>query len=275
MKCFFSFLILAVAFISCDDPSLDDNSGMNQEVVEPVLDVVGLSDIQIAATTPTNITDNIEITYDQNQLITNISFNGSQDLSYSFNYAANNRLGSAVKTESNVTTNYNFNYIDDTVVIEATEPNGNIIEKQLFTDTQNRINRVVTRLTDVAGTTTQVEDLRYQYTANFNVSRINSISENGFTIIAYSEFTYEFNNNPFRDMNDVLRILIFPDFVPYTRYLPSSRMDYTSDTTGVTLDRSFDYVYTLQEDQFPSSREITTTESGTTEISFEFFNYIP
>jgi hypothetical protein len=247
---------------------------MNQEVVEPVLDVVGLSDIQIAATTPTNITDNIFITYDQNQLITNISFNGNQDLNYSFDYAANNRLETAVRTESNVTTTYDFSYVDDTVIIEFTELNGNVIERQLYTDTQNRINRVVTRLTDVAGTTTQVEDLRYQYTANFNVSRINSISENGFTIIAYSEFTYEFNNNPFRDMNDVLRILIFPDFVPYTRYLPSSRMDYTSDTNGVTLDRSFDYVYTLQEDQFPSSREITTTESGITEISFEFFNYI-
>lgn len=275
MKCFFSFLILAVAFISCDDPSLDSNSGTNQEVVEPVLDVVGLSDIQIAATTPSNVTDNIMISYDQNKLITNITFNGNQDLNYSFDYAANNRLETAVKTESNITTTYNFSYVDDTVIIESIEPSGDLRERQLYTDTQNRINRVVTRLTTTTGATSQVEDLRYQYTANFNVNRINKISENGFTIIGYSEFTYEFNNNPFRDMNDVLRILIFPDFVPYTRYLPSSRMDYTSDTNGVTLDRTFNYEYTLQEDQFPSSREITTTTSGASEISFEFFNYIP
>ena len=275
MKCFFSFLILAVAFISCDDPSLDSNSGMNQEVVEPVLDVVGLSDIQIAATTPSNVTDNIMISYDQNKLITNITFNGNQDLNYSFDYAANNRLETAVKTESNITTTYNFSYVDDTVIIESIEPSGDLRERQLYTDTQNRINRVVTRLTTATGATSQVEDLRYQYTANFNVNRINKISENGFTIVGYSEFTYEFNNNPFRDMNDVLRILIFPDFVPYTRYLPSSRMDYTSDTNGVTLDRTFNYEYTLQEDQFPSSREITTTTSGASEISFEFFNYIP
>ncbi|OUS19264.1 hypothetical protein A9Q93_02380 [Nonlabens dokdonensis] len=275
MKCFFSFLILAVAFISCDDPSLDSNSGTNQEVVEPVLDVVGLSDIQIAATTPSNVTDNIMISYDQNKLITNITFNGNQDLNYSFDYAANNRLETAVKTESNITTTYNFSYVDDTVIIESIEPSGDLRERQLYTDTQNRINRVVTRLTTTTGATSQVEDLRYQYTANFNVNRINKISENGFTIVGYSEFTYEFNNNPFRDMNDVLRILIFPDFVPYTRYLPSSRMDYTSDSNGVTLDRTFNYEYTLQEDQFPSSREITTTTSGASEISFEFFNYIP
>ena len=275
MKCFFSFLILAVAFISCDDPSLDSNSGMNEEVVEPVLDVVGLSDIQIAATTPSNVTDNIMISYDQNKLITNITFNGNQDLNYSFDYVANNRLETAVKTESNITTTYNFSYVDDTVIIESIEPSGDLRERQLYTDTQNRINRVVTRLTTATGATSQVEDLRYQYTANFNVNRINKISENGFTIVGYSEFTYEFNNNPFRDMNDVLRILIFPDFVPYTRYLPSSRMDYTSDTNGVTLDRTFNYEYTLQEDQFPSSREITTTTSGASEISFEFFNYIP
>lgn len=275
MKCFFSFLFLAVAFISCDDPSLDSNSGMNQEVVEPVLDVVGLSDIQIAATTPSNVTDNIMISYDQNKLITNITFNGNQDLNYFFDYAANNRLETAVKTESNITTTYNFSYVDDTVIIESIEPSGDLRERQLYTDTQNRINRVVTRLTTTTGATSQVEDLRYQYTANFNVNRINKISDNGFTIVGYSEFTYEFNNNPFRDMNDVLRILIFPDFVPYTRYLPSSRMDYTSDTNGVTLDRTFNYEYTLQEDQFPSSREITTTTSGASEISFEFFNYIP
>ena len=275
MKCFFSFLILAVAFISCDDPSLDSNSGTNQEVVEPVLDVVGLSDIQIAATTPSNVTDNIMISYDQNKLITNITFNGNQDLNYSFDYAANNRLETAVKTESNITTTYNFSYVDDTVIIESIEPSGDLRERQLYTDTQNRINRVVTRLTTTTGATSQVEDLRYQYTANFNVNRINKISENGFTIVGYSEFTYEFNNNPFRDMNDVLRILIFPDFVPYTRYLPSSRVDYTSDSNGVTLDRTFNYEYTLQEDQFPSSREITTTTSGASEISFEFFNYVP
>jgi hypothetical protein len=116
--------------------------------------------------------------------------------------------------------------------------------------------------------------LRYRYTANFNVNRIDSIDSNGFNIISYSEFTYEFNNNPFRDMNDVLRLLVFPEFVPYTRYLPRSRNDYTATANGFDLERSFTYTYTLQDDEFPSLRDITKTEGGTTTTSFEFFNYL-
>ncbi len=274
MKLVFIYLIVAMTLISCDDPSLENNSGNGEVVVEPVTDLVKLSDIQIAATTAANTTDNIDISYNQDHLITNISFSGHLDVNYTFEYASNNRLIRAFKTDSGIITTYNFSYVEDTVVIEYVD-GSNLIEKQLFTDTQNRINRIVTRLTDGTGIVSQLEDLRYQYTANFNVGRINSISDNGFSIMAFSEFTYEFNNNPFRDMNDVLRILIFPDFVPYTRYLPSSRMDYTSNTSGVTLERSFNYIYTLQEDQFPISREITLTESGNSQISFEFFNYVP
>jgi hypothetical protein len=264
---------LSILFISCDDPSLDQQNNETDGVVIPMPDITRLSSIQIAQDVMTNITEDISMVYNDEELISQIFFTGATNVVYDFEYSANNRLVTATKVAGN-TTLYNFNYTDDSVFLDYIDSNGELVQKQLYTDTQNRIDRVVTKITNGAGITMQTEDLRYQYTANFNVDRINRIDPNGFTVLGYSEFTYEFNNNPFRDMNDVLRLIIFPEFVPYTRYLPKSRMDYTAASGSFVLDRSFTYSYTLQEDQFPSSREITKTESGISTTIFEFFNYL-
>jgi hypothetical protein len=264
---------LSILFISCDDPSLDQQNNETDGVVMPMPDQTSLSSIQIAQDVMTNITENVSIVYNEEELISQVSFIGATNVVYDFEYTANNRLITATKVAGS-TILYNFTYSDDSVFLDYTDSNGGQVQKQLYTDTQNRINRVVTRITNGSGITSQTEDLRYQYTANFNVEFINRIDSNGFTIIGYSEFAYEFNNNPFRDMNDVLRLIIFPGFVPYTRYLPSSRTDYTAISGSFVLDRSFSYSYTLQEDQFPSSREITKTEPGTSTTIFEFFNYL-
>jgi hypothetical protein len=266
-------LVFTMLFISCDDPSIDQQGDGGDGIVEPVLEVTNLSTIQVAQDVTANVVEDIEISYNQDTLINEVSFNGSLNTVYTFEYASNNRLVTAIKN-SGTSTVYNFSYITDCVIIEYIDINAGLVEKQLFTDVQNRINRVVTRITDTAGNSTQIEDLRYQYTANFNVNRINSIDTNGFTINGYSEFTYEFNNNPFTDMNDVLRLIVFPEFIPYTRYLPSSRIDYTAVSGNFVRDRSFAYSYTLQDDEFPRFREITKIDSGGTAIFFEFFNYL-
>jgi hypothetical protein len=264
---------LSILFISCDDPSMDQQNNETDEEVIPMPDITKLSSIQIGQDVMTNITENISIVYNEEELVIQVSFTGATNVVYYFEYTANNRLVRATKVAGS-TILYNFTYTDDSVFLDYTGTNGELFQKQLYTDIQNRINRVVTRVTNGSGITAQTEDLRYQYSANFNVDRINRIDTNGFTIIGYSEFTYEFNKNPFRDMNDVLRLIIFPEFVPYTRYLPSSRMDYTAISGVFVFDRSFSCSYILQEDQFPSSREITKTESGTSATIFEFFNYL-
>ncbi|MEN8817366.1 MAG: hypothetical protein ABF274_10935 [Nonlabens sp.] len=271
----FQFLwVITFFFISCDDPSLNQQDIDGDGFVEPILELKQLSTIDIAQNVMTNITEDINIQYNQQELVRQISFNGVSNTVYTFQYAENNRLEAAVKTDDSIITTYNFTYINDTVFIEYVDTNGDVVEKQLFTDNQNRINRVVTTITGSTGNTVQTEDLRYRYTANFNVDRIDSIDSNGFSIISYSEFTYEFNNNPFRDMNDVLRLLVFPEFVPYTRYLPKSRNDFAATASGFDLERSFNYTYTLRDDEFPSLRDVTKTEGGTTTTSFEFFNYL-
>lgn len=272
MKLFQLVTICALFIISCDDPSLDQQGEVG-EIVDPVANLMELSSIQIAQGTFNNVTDNIDLVYNNDGLIAQILFTGTASVSYSMQYASNNRLETITKVDVN-TVIYNFTYDADVVFINFTESNGDQVEKQLFTDIQNRINRVITTVTDVSGVATQTEDLRYSYNANFNVNRINSLAVNGFTVNAYSEFTYEFNNNPFRDMNDVLRLLIFPEFVPYTRYLPTTRENFTAASTGFTLENSFSYIYTLQEDQFPSSREVIKTESGVSTTTFEIFNYL-
>jgi hypothetical protein len=273
MKLVQFLLVFTMLFISCNDPSIDQQGDGGDGIVEPVLELTKLSTIEIAQDVMTNVVEDIEILYNQDDLVSQVSFNGIVSAVYTFEYAANNRLETAIKN-SGTTTIYNFSYTADSVFLEYTDLNGDLVDKQFFTDTQNRINRVVTGRTDTAGNSTQTEDLRYQYTANFNVNRINRIDANGFTVNGYSEFTYEFNNNPFTDMNDVVRLIVFPEFIPYTRYLPSSRMDYTAQAGSFVIDRFFAYSYILQDDEFPRSREIIKTESGVTTSFFEFFNYL-
>ncbi|WP_213520740.1 hypothetical protein [Nonlabens sp.] len=273
MKYLYYLCVFSILFTSCDDPSLDQqNNGTDGEVV-PIRDLVRLSSIQVAQNVMANITENVSMVYNEEELISQVSFIGTTNVVYDFEYTANNRLITATKVAGSPIV-YNFTYTSDSVFLDYTDSNGEQVQKQLYIDLQNRINRIVTRITNGSGITTQTEDLRYQYTTNFNVSRIDRIDINGSTLMGYSEFTYELNNNPFRDMNDVLRLIIFPEFIPYTRYLPSSRIDYTSVSGNFIADRSFLYRYSLQEDLFPNAREITKTESGFTATTFEFFNYL-
>ncbi|MEO9952829.1 hypothetical protein [Nonlabens sp.] len=264
--------ICALFFISCDDPSLDQQGDVD-EIVDPIENLMELSSIQIAQGTFNNVTDNIDLVYNNDGLVAQVLFTGTTSVSYNMEYASNNRLETITKVDVN-TVIYNFTYDEDFVLVNFTDSNGDEVEMQLFTDTQNRINRVLTTVTDVSGVATQSEDLRYLYNANFNVDRINSLAFNGFTVNAYSELTYEFNNNPFRDMNDVLRLLIFPEFVPYTRYVPITRENFTAASSSFTLENSFSFIYTLREDEFPSSREVVKTESGVSTTTFEIFNYL-
>ncbi|PPK97096.1 hypothetical protein LY01_00923 [Nonlabens xylanidelens] len=272
MKLFQLVTICALLIISCDDPSLDQQGDVD-EIVDPIANLMELSSIQIAQGTFNNVTDNIDIVYNNDALISQILFTGTTNITYNIEYTSNNRLETITKVDA-TTLIYNFTYDEDFVFINFTDSNGDDVEMQLFTDTQNRINRVLTTVTDVSGISTQTEDLRYSYNANFNVDRINSLAANGFTVDAYSELTYEFSNNPFRDMNDVLRLLIFPDFVPYTRYVPITRENFIAASSGFTLENSFSFIYTLREDQFPSSREVVKTESGVSTTTFEIFNYL-
>jgi hypothetical protein len=267
-------LIIGILLLSsCDDPSLNQQ-GDDIDAVEPVDNLIQLGSIEIAQDVASNITEVIDIIYNQEGLVNQIIENSStNNIVYDFDYAGNNRLETITKTGV-FTTQYNFSYPADAVFINYIDENGNLVEKQLFTDIQNRINRVVTTTTDTSGGLIQREDMRYQYTANFNVSRINSLADDGVTVLSYSEFTYEFNNNPFRDMSDVLRLIVFADFIPYTRYLPSSRVDYTSVLGNFVIDRTFSYNYTLQNDQFPSFRQVTKDEASSLTTSFEFFNYL-
>lgn len=268
----FKLLVVGILLLSsCDDPSLNQQDD-DIDAVEPVDNLIQLGSIEIAQDVATNITERFDLIYNQEGLVDQIIENSSTNIVYDFDYTGNNRLETITKT-GGFTTQYNFSYPADAVFINYTNENGNLVEKQLFTDIQNRISRVVTTTTATSGVLLEREDMRYQYTANFNVSRINSVADDGFTILSYSEFAYEFNNNPFRDMNDVLRLIVFAEFIPYTRYLPSSRVDYTSVLGNFVTDRTFLYNYTLQNNQFPSSRQVTKDEGGSITTSFEFFNY--
>ncbi len=275
-------LLLSFLIWSCDDPSLDDpNSGVD-EVIEPVPDARLLSSIQVALNSPANITRDINFEYNATDLLSSITETGTINQLSQADYGNGNQLQALSTTENGVPViDVSVSYGNDTsgqstsiVVLDYTDDTGALFEKTLFVDSQNRFNRVLTTQRDLAGVTSQVEDLRLQYSQNFNVIRINQLDANGI-ITGFSEFTYNFNNNPFTDMNDVIRLFMFDEFVPYSRFLPSTRLDFDLSTGATVLERSITYEYMLDDTGYPISRELMITEGSMTSSSFEFFNYRP
>gem|GEM_PF-1227840 len=271
------WLFLFALIISCDDPSLDNNMDDN-DPIEPVFETTQLASITVAENTATNIIRTIDFNYDANDLLEQVIDNTIGTQISTFDYSNANRLEiieqSFDATAPRLITITTGTDVQDFISLQSTDTTGEFIEQRLFTDQQNRIDQITDLNTDLSGVTTQQSDRSFNYSQNFNVTRINILNDTGLTI-GFSEFTYNFNNNPFKDMNDVIRTFLFDEFNPYSRNLPATREDYTVSNSGVTLVKSITYNYTLNADGFPIQRELQVTENGTATTYFEVFNYRP
>lgn len=262
------FLLTCLLIIgSCDDPSLDQPATPVDQL-EPVENAILLSEIIISDPISEDIITQIDLIYDTENLVSNIEFAGATSVSYAFEYGRNNQLTNYTKTESGVSTVYEVDYVEDTIEITNDIATSNQT-KTFFIDSQNRIFRCLETLD-----TTTLRDVRYQYTANFNVERFNNLNSSN-AITEYSLLTYTFNNNPFTDMNDLIKFIVFEDFIPYTRYLPTTQEMYTVTASGDILENSFTYGYNLRVDNFPTSRSVSReNSSGLVENTVETFIYV-
>lgn len=265
------FSLLLVIFVACDDPSLDNRGDDNDAIVTPIPDLYQIASIQIAEGVVSNIVRNIRLTYNDLDLIERVIDSTTVTANYELSYNDNNSLNQVIKTQAGVITRFSIDYTNDQINVTITSPGTITLTKQLFTDQQNRINRIVTREVNNAGVSVNREDARYNFDANFNVPTINYINMSTNLTERSSSFTYQLNNNAFRDMNDIVRLLIFEDFVSYTRSMPVTQEDFLN----ATPQRRFTFNNILQEDNFPSSRIVTKIEAGLTSTTFQLFNYRP
>lgn len=270
MKFKYLFALLLV-LLSCDDPSLNQQGDDGNTDPVALEDLMQLASIQQAQNTAANITNDITLSYNNKNLITAVTFSNNSNLNYALTYNANNSLSQVIKTENGNVITYDVTYINDAVELTITQAGMNTISKRLFTDQQNRINRILTSEINMTGTSTNIEDVRYLFDANFNVTRVNYIDPATNSILRYSLFTYGANKNPFQDMNDIVQLILFEDYVSYTKSMPIIQEDYLN----TILQRRFTHTYTLRDDDFPLSRETITLDGGITTTSFDFFNYRP
>jgi len=265
--------LLLICGVSCGDNLRDDAELIG--IDEPLDDLVRLESIEVSETTDGASISSIDISYDRNQLIEGVAFIDGQNPTFKMTYAGNNRLIQIEQSQGAQNSISTLEYEGNTITVNTMLNGRSGQQKELRIDSQNRIDRAITYTLDNTGNRTETKRLQYLYTQNFNVTRINDLSSNGNTVLGYTEFTYFFNNNAFLDMNDVIRFLIFEDFVPYTRYLPSTQREYERVGGSFVETRTIEYAYSLQEDQFPSSRAVKTTTSTGIQTTYEFFNYQP
>jgi hypothetical protein len=266
MRLIYLILIGVLFVIGCDDPSLD-RPAPAPDPVEPINDAVLLSQITINDAATDDIITDINLTYNNDFLVAGVNFTGAIDRNFTFEYAANNRLTSFTKTENGTSTDYEVTYDENNIELKSNNGTADVV-RTFSIDLQNRISRSVTEVDDLI-----TEDVVYSYTANFNVDRIDNRNASR-TITGFSLLTYVFNNNPFRDLNDIIKFVVFEDFVSYTRYLPTTQEKYSSSPTGSTLESSVTYEYELLPNNFPISRTVATESGGTTINTVERFAYL-
>jgi hypothetical protein len=250
---------------ACDDPSLD-RPAPPPDQVEPIEDRILLSEIILSNPLNQEVITQIDLIYNNKNLVDAINFSGLIARNYDFQYAPNNQLISFTKTESGQSVNYEITYIENTIELSHIDGVSTLV-RTYYIDIQNRIARITRAIDGVIE-----EDLRYEYSPNFNVDRINYLDGNR-SLTGFSLLTYVFNNNPFKDMNDILKFAVFEDFVPYTRFLPTTQDVYSSDRTGDTLETTISYEYNLQANNFPASRTVIRTTGGVIENTLETFIY--
>lgn len=259
------FLCFLSIFISCDDPTTDLRTDAELPT-EPIDDAVELSQIIITDPDSGDVITDIAINYDADRVISTVVFSGNQDITYDFEYANNNRLIGFSKNENGTSIDYELEYESDDIRL-IQEENGITTTRLFEVDAQNRIFRTQSFTNEnLSGS----KD--YDYTANFNVERVNERDEFA-NITSYQDLTYFFNNNPFRDMNDVLRFIVFEDFIPYTRFLPASIDNFELINGFLQLESNTLYEYTLNEDDFPMSRTVARAANATTVETLETFIY--
>lgn len=264
------YCLFIFTFLACDDPSLNRRDTTN-EIVEPIADLDQLSSIMLAENDPTNIVGTITFTYNDKDLISNITDSRTGFPSHTLTYNNNNSLSQIITVTAGVTTTYDVTTVNEQISVSINTAGLNTINKLLTIDTQNRINRMITTTVDLAGNSTVTEDRRYIFNQNFNLTTLNRVDPITSFVTRSSSFNYGINVNAFKDMNDIVRLLIFEEFIPFTRAMPSTQEDFEN---GV-LQRSITTTYVLQADNLVSSRALNTTENGTTTTRFEFFNYRP
>ncbi len=264
--------LLVFGLLSCEDILLEDN--MPIVIEEPVDALVRLSEITVAPNANATPLQTINFTYTDQLLMEEVNFTGERNVRFSFNYAANNQLTQIEKMESGTLTTQLINYSNNLITISQTNLDNTRLITELRIDSQNRINQSTSFTVNTTGNRTQINRFQYFYTENFNVSRINKLNSSN-NLERYSEFTYFFNNNPFQDMNDMIRFLVFEDFTPYTRYLPLTRTDFDRVGANFAQARSIQYNYTLQPDDFLSERSVEITTGGNQESMVEFYKYLP
>ncbi len=274
MKRFKPFLLVSLVLLSlsCSDDAVPLEGNVN--LLEPVDDAVRLQSIAINNEAGDAITT-FSISYNDLNLIEQIVQAGDERVSYDMTYTRNNQLTSMEQLQGQETTLYTLKYSEDQVEVTVQQPNGDIILTELSLDLQNRIDRAVTYKVLSNGDRALLGRVVYNYTENFNVTRIDRSGNNG-QLQTSSSLDYVFNINPFRDMNDLVRFLIFEDFVPYTRYLPFNQQNSEVVNGIAVLMETIDYSYTLQANNFPSSRlVVSTTPAGMETITSQTFTYLP
>ncbi len=264
-------IILGFTFSTCTDDS--ELAQDTLPVLEPLDDAVRLQTIQVNDDTG-NLLTTYQINYNDLNLIDRVDVSGNMTVAYSMDYAANNRLVNMQRITSGEQTDYTFSYDENMIDVSIAFPDGSRQLTRLSLDLQNRIDGVVIFNQSNAGNLTQQQEQIFNYTENFNVNSIVQLGPSG-AVESVIDLSYQFNINPFRDMNDLIRFVVFKDFIPYTRYLPHRIIITDRLNGGSMIIQTIDYNYTLQENNFPSSREVIMTDANGVVTTSQTFVYLP
>jgi hypothetical protein len=251
------FLLLT----GCDDPSLDREPTII--VNEPSFEKIQLSDISVFDDDTNTLLLQVDIFYDNRDRIDRVDFNGRTNQTFTFTYSQNNRLDFYSRETLSSTLDYELTYTNQLIEIRQQSDPNNVTE--LFIDAENRIARSNSVLNGL-----NIEDQRLIYGANDNVTRVNFIQNN--QLRRFIDREHNFLTNPFRDTNDVLRKIVFQEFLPNSFYTADSQTVTERNGTIDTITQEITYTYT-STNELVAERLAIIMEGGSTRSERTVFNY--
>lgn len=267
----FGFLIIAALLFACDDPSLNQGTDDDSGILEPIDNLERVASIQITNASQTLIND-ISISYNPLKLIESVTFTNPLRTT-TLDYNTNNSLRSININNNSVTQNHTVQYINDQILLTRSTNGTTDQTKRIFTDQQNRTNRIEITNLDATGSVVSAFAHQFIYNANSNLTRFNVINLQTNQTIAYKTFTYSsITRNAFTNMNDIVRLVLFEDFLPVSRNMQVSQLDYD---TATVLSRSINTVYANSMVNYPLTAAVTTTQNGTNTSTVVTYNYLP
>lgn len=267
LKKFATLLLFPIVFACNSDDSSNDNSVIDEPVIENTVLISKIVETDYYSETGSNV-NVIYFNYQNNRLV---STNGENlDYKEEFIYEGNKIVKTRILHLNRVLLESNLIYEGDK--LKAIVKNGIAEERMEFAYNNNTlISRTKLHISNITNEVDERDQSNFTYT-NGNISKINRITQYMTNPTYYeTDVAFDSKNNPMRDMNPYFKLIsIYESFSPLNANNTIHQRSVYQGTSNIASELRYEITY--NENDFPVKivRKSVETNEIISEIEFEY-----